>query len=73
MTLKQIASLGKELAKFLVLVRRPLPQPPRFRLVVSLCPGLALEPATQKHRGHGLGIGYGTTDSTTFRGIDQVG
>ena len=27
----------------------------------------------EEHRGHGPGIGCGTTDSTMFRGIDQVG
>src|SRR5208337_3572896 len=49
-----------------------LPQPPRFRLAPSLCPGIALERATQKYRGHRLGVGQAATHFTAFRGIDQV-
>ena len=50
-----------------------LPQPPRFRLMQNLCPGIAFEPATQKRRGHCLGVWQTATHSTAFRGIDQVG
>src|SRR5438128_9869461 len=48
-------------------------QPLWVRLVQNLCPGIALEFATQKRRGHRLGVWQTATHSTTFRGIDQVG
>src|SRR2546422_2831900 len=50
-----------------------LSQPPRVRLVQNLCPGIALEFATQERRGHRLGVWQAATHSTTFRGIHQVG
>src|ERR1019366_5194865 len=42
----------------------PLSQPRWFCLVANLCPGLALEPATQECRGHRLGVRQAATHST---------
>src|SRR5439155_17290586 len=41
-----------------------LPQPRRFRPAQDLCSGIALEPATQKRRGHRPGVWQAATHST---------
>src|SRR5438552_18036416 len=69
MTLKQIASLGKELAKFLALFACCFRSRSGFASVHNLCPRIALEFATQERRGHRLGVWQMATHSTTFRGI----
>ena len=69
MTLQQIASMGKELAKFLVL----LSQSPRLRFAGSLRPGIALQLATQERRSDRPGVRHRASHVTTLRRINQVG
>ena len=76
MTLKQIASLGKELARFLSccsLDVSGVAQVSRCcRFMSRACSRMCR--CAQKHRGHCPGNGHYATYSTTrFRGIDQVG